>query len=375
MEVAVLGGGYAGVAVTRRLVNQLPGDITVTIVDRSGTHVIQHELHRLIRRPELESMLRIDLSTLVPGAEVRQATVRTIDTTVPCVDLTDGSVLSPDVLVICLGAVTATYGLPGVIEHGIPLKRLRDATAIRRRIESLGPVDRVVVGGAGLSGIQVAGEIAAINAGPEVTLVEQQRTIAPGFPEAFRSTVHDSLVRAGVIVETDVTVERATSDHIIFADGSDLAHRLFIWTGGITGSEALGGDRPSVKADLRLDDRTFALGDAVRVIDDQGNRAPAAAQTAVRQAPVAARNVARLLDADRSGKFVFEPRMDRYRYDSPGWAVSIGDDAVATVGDRVLSGRPAVALKASIEAGYLGSLGRIADAVDVIRTELLDPAR
>lgn len=371
MEVDVLGGGYAGVAVTRRLVRELPADVDVTIIDRTGAHLIQHELHRLIRRPELESTLRIDLSTLVPGAEVREETVRTIDADVPCVDLADGSVRTPDLLVVCLGAETATYGLAGVAAHGIPLKRLGHAIAIRRHLETFGPADRVVVGGAGLSGIQVAGEIAAVESGPEVTIVEQQRTVAPGFPESFRSAVHAALLRAGVVIETGATVERATEDRLDFADGTDLPYDLFVWTGGITGSDAMGGERPSVKADLRLADRTFALGDAARVIDDRGNRTPAAAQTAVRQAPVAAQNVARLVEADRSGKFVFEPRMERYRYDSPGWAVSVGDDAVASVGDRVVSGRPANALKASIEAGYLGSLGRIGDAVEVIRSEVL----
>ncbi|MFB6308162.1 MAG: NADH dehydrogenase FAD-containing subunit, partial [Haloarculaceae archaeon] len=66
----------------------------------------------------------------------------------------------------------------------------------------------------------------------------------------------------------------------------------------------------------------------------------------------------------------FEPRLDRYEFDSPGWLVSVGDGAVAQVGPTVLRGRAALALKTSVGAGYLGSVGAVENAVDLVREEL-----
>ncbi len=43
---------------------------------------------------------------------------------------------------------------------------------------------------------------------------------------------------------------------------------------------------------------------------------------------------------------------------------------MAKVGPTVLTGRPALALKTTVGAGYLGSVGAIREATDLVRTEL-----
>ena len=54
----------------------------------------------------------------------------------------------------------------------------------------------------------------------------------------------------------------------------------------------------------------------------------------------------------------------------PGWLVSVGDDAVAKVGPSVLTGRAALALKTTVGAGYLGTVGAVQNAVDLVSEEL-----
>jgi NADH dehydrogenase len=120
-----------------------------------------------------------------------------------------------------------------------------------------------------------------------------------------------------------------------------------------------------VRADLRLGERAFVAGDAARVVDTDGEPAPASAQTAVRQADVAAKNVGKLLNHERNGEG-FEPRLDRYRYTELGWLVSVGDGAVAQVGGQVVRGRAAKALKTTVGAGYLTSIGAVKNASDYV---------
>jgi NADH dehydrogenase len=79
---------------------------------------------------------------------------------------------------------------------------------------------------------------------------------------------------------------------------------------------------------------------------------------------VAATNIERLVTrADESG---FSPRLDRYRYSELGWLVSVGDGAVAQVGGRVVRGSAAKALKTTVGAGYLGSIGAIENASEYV---------
>ena len=164
MRAAVLGGGYAGVAVARRLEGSLDDDSEVVVVDDTGSHLIQHELHRVVRRPGLAEDVRLPLADLLDSATVVEGAVVDVDHDAGVAELADGDTVEYDAGAVCLGAETAFHGLEGVREHATPLKRVADALAIR---EAFLPVcaegGRTVVGGAGLSGVQVAGELVALD--------------------------------------------------------------------------------------------------------------------------------------------------------------------------------------------------------------------
>ena len=371
MRVAVLGAGYAGLTLARKLEQTLPESASLVVVDEQTEHLVQHELHRVVRRPSLADEITVDLDAVL-DCEVRQATVTDVDPDGGTATLDGSETLSYDVGAVCLGAQTAFYDLPGVREHATPLKRLDDAREIRERFLNLGDGDRVVVGGAGLSGVQVAGELAemASDSDVEVLLLEQEDDVAPSFPASFQSAVHDALVEAGVTVKTGTGVAGADADAVTLGDGSELATDQFVWTGGIEGSPALDTDRPVVRADLRLGESTFAVGDAARVVDGDGEAVPASAAAAIREARVAADNIGTLVDNKRNDAGEFQPRLTRYQFDVPGWLVSVGDDAVAKVGPSVLTGRAALALKTTVGAGYLGTVGAVENAVDLVSEEL-----
>jgi len=374
MRVVVLGGGYAGVVVTKRLSNSLPADVDVVVVDEDGQHLVQHELHRVIRRPSFADDIEVPLSEIFDRARVEVATVESIDRERRRVEFAGGSTLDYDVAAVCLGAETAFYGLPGVEAHAVPLKRLPDAARIRRQFEDVVAAGggTAVVGGAGLSGVQTAGELAAFareeGVDVDVVLLEALDEIAPSFPEQFQHAVRTELEREGVDVRTGVTVQEAT-DEVVETQTGDVAYDVFVWTGGIRGPDALDGDRVDVRADLAADDRTVVVGDAARVVDAEGTAVPASAQAAVREAAVAARNVEKLVASVRDRDDGFRPRLDRYTFDSPGWLVSVGDGAVAKVGPTVFRGPAANAVKSGVGAAYLASAGDIRDAVGLLREE------
>jgi NADH dehydrogenase len=373
MHVAVLGAGYAGISLARKLERSLPDDVAITVVDERETHLVQHLVHRLVRHPSLADDLRIPIADLLGRAEHRRARVTDVDPDAGEVTLDDGS-LSYDAGAVCLGARTAYHDIPGAEAHGTPLKRASHAERIRADFLETPPSGRSVVVGAGLSGIQVAGELAALGretgADAEVRLFEQMGTVAPSFPEAFQRAVGEELTERGVRVATGRTVEAVDGDAVEFADGERVGYDQLVWTGGIAGGGAVGDGRPVVRADLRLGERTFAVGDAARIVDADGRPAPASAQTAVRQADVAATNVERLITHRRKEGGDFHPRLETYRYDELGWLVSVGDGTVAQVGPTVVRGAAAKGLKTTVGAGYLASVGAVRNASEFVRAEV-----
>ena len=402
MRILVLGAGYAGLTLARKLERTVPDDADLVVVEKTGTHLVQHELHRVIRRPSLADDIAVPLDEVLDRADVRRAEVTDVDPEANVVTLDSGETLDYDYAAVCLGAETAFYGLPGVEAHATPLKSLDDAERIRAGfldaldagersgIDSNSDADgrsdtdtdeaRVVVGGAGLSGVQVAGELAAFAAEENaqdavtITLLERFDSVAPAFPENFQAAVRDELEKRGVEVRTNTTVAEATDDAVRLESGDAIRYDQFVWTGGIRGPSALDGERPEVKNTLQLDRDTFVVGDAARVVDADGEPVPASAQSAVREARAVADNVARLvehdLEGEGGGKDVFEPRLEPFAFDSPGWLVSVGDGAVAQIGPTVLTGRPAKALKTTVGAGYLSSVGAIRNAADLVGEEL-----
>ena len=374
MHVVVLGGGYAGLTLTRLLERNLPSEVDLTLVDAAPEHLIQHELHHVIRHPDLAAEITVPFTDVLERASLRVTCVEELDRDERVIHCADGT-LEYDIGAVCLGAETAFYGLEGVHEYATPLKRLRHADRIRADVlAAFDETDpRLVVGGAGLSGVQVAGELAAFardeGVTATVTLLEQLETVAPTFPANFQRAIGRELETEGVEIRTGETVVDATADIVELATGETIAYDTFVWTGGIRGPDSLEGTRPTVRSDLRLDGRTFAVGDAARVIDANGNAVPASAQSAVREARVAATNISRLVEYERDDG-VFEPRLEQFTFESPGWLVSVGDGAVAQVGPAVFTGHAAKALKTTVGVGYLSAVGAVRNAVERVRYEL-----
>lgn len=397
MRVAVLGAGYAGLTVARRLERLLPPDVDLVVVDESSEHLVQHELHRLIRFPDLDSAITVDLERVLSRASIRRATVEEIDPEEgsATLDTADGTeTLEYDLAAVCLGSETEFYGLDGVEEYATPLKKVDDAERIREAaLASQGGT--AVVGGGGLSGIQTAGELAALSDAEgldiDVRLVEMADRIAPGFDAAFADAIRDELDARGVTVEPGVAVDSADEGTVHLEDGRSLSGEVFVWTGGIRGPAAFGGERRPTARDLQISDSTFVVGDSAAVTDESGQAVPPSAQTAVRQARVAARNIASLAGADdEAGSSVAisvsdedettvsgeelpadsRSSLSEYEPETAGWVVSVGNGAVAQVGPFVFSGEPAKAAKAVVGVGHLGSVGAIRQASELVAEEL-----
>jgi len=378
-QVVVLGSGYAGAGAIKSLESALSGDTELTWVSDVDYHLVLHESHRCIKDPSVQEHVTIPINDIKsPATEFVQASVASIDTDERVVNLEDGDEISYDYLVVGIGSRTAFFGISGLEEHSHTLKGLDDALAIHDDIAEAASEAtqtdpaQVVIGGAGLSGIQVAGEVAEYrdehSAPIDIHLVEGLDEIFPGNDASIQGALRSRLEARGVNIMTGEFIGEVDEDTVYIGDDTELAHDVLVWTGGITGREPCreaNVDKDERNFRLKTDatfqttnERVFAIGDAA-LIKQTDDPAPPTAQAAWQAAELVGTNVSRQING--------QP-LKEWKYKNKGTVVSVGEDAVAhdvyvVPFVSTFGGFPARSLKKAIAARWIKDLTGYGDAI------------
>ena len=381
-QVLVLGSGYAGAGAVQSLESSIAGDAEITWVSDVDYHLILHETHRCISNPSVKEKVAIPIDEIKsPSTEFIQATVEGVDTDERTVDLEDGDTLDYDYLLVGLGTRTAFFGIEGLEKYAHTLKSLDNALGIHDDVvdaaDEATQTDpaQIVIGGAGLSGIQTAGEIARLrderSAPLEIHLVEGLDQIFPGNDDSIQSALRDLLEERNVNILTGDFIGEVDEDTVYIGEDTELDYDVLVWTGGITGRDAV--HEANVDKDERnyrleagqtfqtTNDRVFAIGDAALIDQPGEDPAPPTAQAAWQAAEVAGENMAREMRG--------QP-LKNWKYKDKGTVVSVGEDAVAHDVFIVpfvdtFGGFPARTLKKMIAANWINDItgvGRAANA-------------
>ncbi|MXR19560.1 NAD(P)/FAD-dependent oxidoreductase [Halobacterium bonnevillei] len=373
-RVVVLGAGYAGAGAISTLESALGAGTELVWVSDTDYHLVLHEAHRVIRDPAVKEKITIPVEDIASrGTEFVHDEVVDVHTDDRTVELADGDDLGYDYLLVGIGSETATYGIDGMAEYPLTLKNLDDALEIHEEVKAAAKEAtredpaQVVVGGAGLSGIQSAGEIAEFrdrhNAPIDITLVEALPEIFPPGDSEIQGALRHRLENANVDILTDDPITAANADSLEFGERDELDYDVFLWTGGVTGPTELADvdieaehNRLQTASTLQTEDeRVFAVGDCSMVEQGDDDVAPPTAQAAWQAADVAAENIARAID-DRP--------LQTWTYDDQGTLVSIGETAIAhdvEVGGvsapvRTFNSVPAKVLKKGAAARWIAKI-------------------
>ena len=191
-DLLIIGGGYAGT----QLVSQLKNAFNITLVDENKFHIEQTEIHRYLGS-------QIDLGELAFPYEnfAKKNLIQFVNARVDNIDFEnnraffDDVSLSYDYVVLATGSKTF---FPKQIK-GLDLfkKDIKSLNVIKQfkedfssLLKSKGSSKNILIAGAGLSGVEIAIELAqkiksqGLNSNHiKVTIVEQQNTILPGSDE------------------------------------------------------------------------------------------------------------------------------------------------------------------------------------------------
>jgi NADH dehydrogenase len=361
-RVLILGGGFAGVETARHLekMTRRRDDVEIWLVSRENftlfTPLLPEVCSGNLEARHCVTALRAQLRR--PSSWAVTADVEKIDLDAKQVIVTggDGDLhrLNYDSLVIALGGETATFGIKGITEYAVGMKTLADAFALRNRIIEMleradleqDPDERraqltFVVGGAGFSGVETAGEVEDFvrrvrkRFYPKVPsdelrfhIVELEDRVLPEMPADMAEYATRKLRRRGYEIHLGTAMKEVREDGVVIGEDEFIPSRTVIWTGGVkpapvvaeSGIEVDKAGRAVVAPTMATSrEGVWALGDCARVpnVDEEGAFHAPTAQNAVREAKRLAKNI--MASIDRRPADV-EP----FRYSVIGVLASIG---------------------------------------------------
>lgn len=377
-KVLILGAGYGGMAAA---VKMQKSKIPFSIVNKHSYHYFTTLLHEPAGGRNGFEPYSVEISDVLKSSE---ATI--VKDSIVEINPTEKKVIgekgeySYDYLIYALGNAPEFFGIPGLAEHSLLLRSLETAKEIRAHIENQFAdyaVDkdpsriRIIVGGAGLTGVELCGELADSlphlagkyhipDAKVELINLEAAPTILPMLDKRLQESAMDVLRNKGVQIRTSEKIVQVGENEVELATGEKIEAKTIIWTGGVRANPILS------KAGFECDPRgramvneylqsvnfpeIFVLGDSSCFVPGEGQRPlPPTAQLATQMGDQVVENLRALMNGQPMKKFTFHYM---------GTLASLGPEVgVGDVKGFKTKGITATIMKEASKAKWLINLG------------------
>ncbi len=313
-KAVIVGAGFGGLAAAKRLAKH---PVDVTVIDKRNYHLFQPLLYQVATA----DLSPADVAWPIRGIFAKSPNVRVVLGNVEGIDFESREVVSDrirlpyDYLVLATGSYHSYFGHDEWAMHAPGLKRIIDATEIRKRIllafelaevgmseeERKRQLTFVIIGG-GPTGVEMAGAIAELarytlasdfrNINPSsarVILVDAGDRLLRAFPETLSAYAKRTLEKLGVEVLLNRRVEVRGEEGAFIGDML-IPTASMIWAAGVAVPhlkdwlpvETDRTGRVAVAPDLSLPNHPniFVIGDAALVAWRDGLTVPGLAQAA-----------------------------------------------------------------------------------------------
>lgn len=234
-RVMIVGGGYAGSLCATRIGRRGRGMAEAVLVDPRQRFVERVRLHELAASGDGPSRSHEERL----GRDVRfvQGSVREIDFARMRVVVEHGGGTRSeafDRLVIATGSATSAGPVPGAAEHALACGTLEEAQRLSARLSDP-TARRVVVVGGGLTGVELATELAERRPDLSVQLLTSS-ILLPDFGEDAREHARRALSRLGVRVFEHTRVRAVLPRAVAIDERTEVPSDVTAWAGGLAPS-------------------------------------------------------------------------------------------------------------------------------------------
>ncbi|MEO5890475.1 MAG: NAD(P)/FAD-dependent oxidoreductase [Ferruginibacter sp.] len=266
MKLIIIGGGFGGLRLARKLSNK-PG-FDVTLLDRFNFHQFQPLFYQVATAGLDASNISFPLRKVFQKSKnirFRMAEVKQIVSDQNKV-ITDIGEFEYDILVIATGADTNFFGNQNLIDHAFPMKSTVEAVQLRHHLlhnfedalnaktaAELQRLMTIVIVGGGPTGVELSGAIADMKRYqlpkdyPELDFNTMKIYLLEGSPktlgnmsEKSAADSRDYLTKMGVIVKTETVLKDFNGQTAILKNGETIETSVVIWAAGIKGNVPAG---------------------------------------------------------------------------------------------------------------------------------------
>ncbi len=344
-NLVIIGGGFAGITLARKLEKKLPRDWTITLLSKENYITYNPLLAEAVGASILPSHVTAPLRQMVKRSRFYMVHVTEV-----ALDrreifyLGEGpGVIRYDQLVLACGVRANLNIIPGMDRYGLPLKTLGDALFLRNHImarlehadmqrdpELRRWLSHFIVVGGGFSGVELTGEISdylreAVRFYPSIdakdcriTLLHNTDRILPEMSVQSSRFAFKRMCRQGVDIRLNASVVRANDRGVLLGSGETVTGGTVICTIGtaplpLIESLAVPKQRGRIATapDMSVPDYPglWAIGDCAAIVNAHGGRlSPPTAQFATRQATQLAHNIQRALYNQQTRAFYYKPQ-------------------------------------------------------------------
>lgn len=320
INIVILGGGFAGIRAGLTFKNKMKShDIHVTIVDRNSFHTFTPSLYEVATAEESQRNAAIPYKSIFNNSfEFVQGDVEKIDAAAQKILLDKNRECPYDYLIFVLGSESADFGIQGIKEYGISLKTLRDAVQIKNSLKN---AKKIIIGGGGFSGTELACELSVHKSHLDVTLIQGSTILLKELGGEVSRLAKKRLEKGNVHLILGEHIKKVTKEAVELDGGRTFPYDVFIWTGGVKSNKLLGEIEVSSLLQVKGQKNIFAAGDVVF---------PGVAPRAEKMGEIAAGNILRLIRG--------EPLLP-YKYHHMGYVVPLGGHfATFAMGKYYISG-------------------------------------
>lgn len=266
-NIIVLGAGYSGILIAKKLAKRLKkqSDVKITIIDKKSYHTMLTELHEVAANRVEEESIRINIKRIFEGRKVDVVVDNITNIDYDTKTLTgSNSTYQYDYLVLASGSQPTFFGVAGAKEFSFTLWSYQDAIKIKNHIgdmftKAMQETDleerknllSFYVIGAGFTGVEMAGELAEWapvlcdqyeidREMVKITLVDVLPRVVPILSEKLSKKAEKRLEKMGVTLLLNTGVSGIGEDFIKLKKDEQLTElntKTVIWAAGIESSD------------------------------------------------------------------------------------------------------------------------------------------
>jgi NADH:ubiquinone reductase (H+-translocating) len=231
-NLVLLGGGYGGMRILHRLLpNQLPEDVTITLIDRVPYHCLKTEYYALAAGTISDHHIRVPFPEH-PRLKIQFGEVTGIDLKEKKVFLKDQEAVQYDDLVIGLGCEDKYHNVPGADLFTYSIQSIEKSRCTYQALNNLEPGSTVAIVGAGLSGVELASELSESREDLHVKLFDRGSRILSAFPKRLSTYVENWFDNHNVDIVNNANITRV-EENVLYNHDEPIHCDAIVWTAGI----------------------------------------------------------------------------------------------------------------------------------------------